>query len=122
MGPATSEKISVYPDPSLSLTRTQMQRQVDHRQSKLSTEGAYRRGHVNTVNIAVDPSLHALWSEFSVLVNSTFTCALDNGTMLAMVTDTMERAAYSRLYLQNLDIALWKTGGVTYMVSDTVRI
>lgn len=41
--------------------------------------------------------------------------------MLAMISDTMEHAVDSILYLRNLASALWQTDGVADLVSDTVR-
>lgn len=74
-----------------------------------------------TASAAVESFIHALRREFTGLVEKYFDHVLDNGTVLAMTMDTMERAVESNFYLQNMATELGQTDGVAAMVSETVR-
>lgn len=103
MGAARSEQITVYPDPTLSLNREEVQRRVDYLQAQISTDVDDCCQDVeNTINNEGNSSPRTHRGEFASLVDNTFSRALDNGTMLAMIMDKVERAVDSHRYLRYL--------------------
>lgn len=107
MDAAMTEQSTVYPDSTIHSTREEVQRQVEYLKAQLNTEvNGRRREEEKHSQRRVDSSIHALRGELTCLVDSRFIWALTNGTILGMITDTIERALASNPYLHNLATAL----------------
>lgn len=109
-------------DRTAAATHADVHRLVEFLYQQLDTEVEDRQNDVRyKVCTAIEVALNILREDFDQVVNCSFSRRLKNGKILAQTTETMERAAESHQYLRNLATALWKTNGVSEMVSTTVR-
>lgn len=100
----------------------EVQRQVDYLKKKMDAEMEdHRREVEKTVRAAVYSSLYILREEFDGILDRNFSRELENSTILAMITDTMEYTADSHLYLRNLATVRGNTDNVAKIVLETVR-
>lgn len=101
------------PDPASAATHADVRRLVAFLQQQLDREVEDHSNDVrHTVQTAVEAALNILSKNFSNVADSTLPRALENGRMLALITEAMERAARSYLYLRNLATALSQTNEV----------